>query len=415
LSFIECLSFGALVSATDPVSTLGVFADLKVEPVLYSIVYGSSAIDDAVALIMFETFKKYINEEYIPLNVAVTIIVYLIIALLVSLVIGSVLGALAALLVKKTVLKGQPKVILCLVLCFVYISYFTCTVLQVSGIISCMFAAISFRYYLEVGSAVSDADFVAIDLMLSFVSYFVETVVFFCIGMSTITIFYKSNEHFDVRFIFWSIFLATASRIVFVYPLSYITNLINGKITIFGCFKFPSTDLRSKELNLQKAREKGVGGSARYISMNEQHMIVFAGLRGPIAYAAAQLYPSNTGHSHSHLIRFATLIIVLSNIFINGSLTELALKFFGIQYGDDHARSIDDHTHEDDDISIAFSSQRGESNDIIDIESIGVGMVDIEIGVELKTGKNDDRFSRWFNRFEVDYMIPLFEGRRVKD
>ena len=42
LQLAECLTFGALISATDPVSTLAVFAELKVDPNLFYLVFGES-------------------------------------------------------------------------------------------------------------------------------------------------------------------------------------------------------------------------------------------------------------------------------------------------------------------------------------------------------------------------------------
>ncbi len=39
---------GALISATDPVATLSVFAELAVPPLLYNIVFGESVLNDAV-------------------------------------------------------------------------------------------------------------------------------------------------------------------------------------------------------------------------------------------------------------------------------------------------------------------------------------------------------------------------------
>ena len=64
--------------------------------------------------------------------------------------------------------------------------------------------------------------------------------------------------------------------------------------------------------------------------MRHQHMIVFAGLRGPIAYAAAELFPTESKYYRT--VYFATLAIVLSNIFISGSLTPSALNILGIPY-----------------------------------------------------------------------------------
>lgn len=44
----EVAAAGALISATDPVATLSVFAELDVPPLLYNIVFGESVLNDAV-------------------------------------------------------------------------------------------------------------------------------------------------------------------------------------------------------------------------------------------------------------------------------------------------------------------------------------------------------------------------------
>ena len=56
-SFAECLTFGSLISATDPVSTLAVFAELRVDPDLFYIVFGESVLNDAVGI--GEIFRSF--------------------------------------------------------------------------------------------------------------------------------------------------------------------------------------------------------------------------------------------------------------------------------------------------------------------------------------------------------------------
>ena len=58
-SFTECFAFAALISAVDPVSTLGVFGHLKVDPNLNVLVYGESIINDAVAIVLYRTFVGF--------------------------------------------------------------------------------------------------------------------------------------------------------------------------------------------------------------------------------------------------------------------------------------------------------------------------------------------------------------------
>ncbi len=59
---LECLLFGALISATDPVSVLAVFKELRVDLDLYSVVFGESVLNDAVAIVLF---RYYLSHLYI--------------------------------------------------------------------------------------------------------------------------------------------------------------------------------------------------------------------------------------------------------------------------------------------------------------------------------------------------------------
>lgn len=52
-SIIPSLLFGSLISATDPVTVLAIFHDLHVDHDLYSLVFGESVLNDAVAIVLF--------------------------------------------------------------------------------------------------------------------------------------------------------------------------------------------------------------------------------------------------------------------------------------------------------------------------------------------------------------------------
>lgn len=53
MSLNECMLFGALISATDPVTVLAIFHELHVEVDLYAFVFGESVLNDAIAIVMF--------------------------------------------------------------------------------------------------------------------------------------------------------------------------------------------------------------------------------------------------------------------------------------------------------------------------------------------------------------------------
>ena len=58
-TFTELLTFGALISATDPVSTLAVFQAKRVDPQLFYLVFGESVLNDAVVRRKCFTFQDH--------------------------------------------------------------------------------------------------------------------------------------------------------------------------------------------------------------------------------------------------------------------------------------------------------------------------------------------------------------------
>ena len=51
-SFADCLLFGAIISATDPVTTLAIFNDQNVDQNLYALIFGESVLNDAVSIVL---------------------------------------------------------------------------------------------------------------------------------------------------------------------------------------------------------------------------------------------------------------------------------------------------------------------------------------------------------------------------
>lgn len=58
-TFLDTLRFGAMISATDPVTVLAIFTDLHVDVNLYALVFGESVLNDAVAIVLTRTMEDY--------------------------------------------------------------------------------------------------------------------------------------------------------------------------------------------------------------------------------------------------------------------------------------------------------------------------------------------------------------------
>lgn len=61
--FTDCLFFGSLMSATDPVTVLAIFHELHVDPDLYTLLFGESVLNDAVAIVLTYSISIYSPKE----------------------------------------------------------------------------------------------------------------------------------------------------------------------------------------------------------------------------------------------------------------------------------------------------------------------------------------------------------------
>ena len=56
---LEALIFGSLISATDPVTVLAIFGTQGADRDLYSLVFGESVLNDAVAIVLYQTLDSF--------------------------------------------------------------------------------------------------------------------------------------------------------------------------------------------------------------------------------------------------------------------------------------------------------------------------------------------------------------------
>ncbi|KAK3596907.1 hypothetical protein CHS0354_031686 [Potamilus streckersoni] len=55
----DCFFFGAIISATDPVTVLAIFHDLNVDVDLYALVFGEAVLNDAVSIVLSGSVEEY--------------------------------------------------------------------------------------------------------------------------------------------------------------------------------------------------------------------------------------------------------------------------------------------------------------------------------------------------------------------
>ena len=138
ISFVEALSVGATLSATDPVTILAIFNAYKVDPKLYTVIFGESILNDAIAIVLFETAQVYVKADgksagslsVFSLFEAIGIFLLVFFG---SLFIGVAVGILMTLGLKFTHVRRFPKIESCLIILIAYASYFFSTGIKMSG------------------------------------------------------------------------------------------------------------------------------------------------------------------------------------------------------------------------------------------------------------------------------------------
>ena len=147
---MEALLFGALISSVDPVATLSIMGneELHVDPLLYSLVFGESVLNDAIAICLFKTFFQFYNPENSNTDISyAAIIVSFVFVSGCSILVGVGLGLCASWLFKHTDLRRYPNLETSLLLCFCYLCYAIAEAIELSGIMALFFHGIVLSLY----------------------------------------------------------------------------------------------------------------------------------------------------------------------------------------------------------------------------------------------------------------------------
>ncbi|CAE7539301.1 SLC9A8, partial [Symbiodinium microadriaticum] len=192
----------------------------------------------------------------------------------------------------------------------VYIPFLLSESLQLSGILTILFSAITARRYIN--HNIPPEAQRASAFVFELIAYLAETSVFLYLGFDV----FSSNVTWGFRLslILWTIVLCLISRAVVVYPILGVANHYRAKMS----------QLKGKE-------------DANLIPMNMIHMVFFSGLRGAVAYASANIYPENERSSHRSEIVATTTCVVLATLFVNGGLTVQMCEWLAIETGVDVA------------------------------------------------------------------------------
>nr|AXS78304.1 sodium hydrogen exchanger 8 [Anisakis simplex] len=288
LSAMESFAFGSMISAVDPVATLAIFQALNVEPILYMLVFGESMLNDAVAIVLTSTALELAHPAISSssLSTSRTLLMALYrftFVFIVSAVLGAAIGFISALLFKHVDLRKTPSLEFALLLVFAYLPYGLAEAISLSGIMAILFCSITMSQYTHFN--VSPVTQITMQQTFRTLAFVAETCTFAYLGMALFTI----KLVFHPMFILWSILLCFIARALNVFPLSFIVN-------------------QCRQVQ---------------ISLKNQFIMWFSGMRGAVAFALA-LHISAEDETTKRMLLTTTLCITLFTIiFLGGSTLPL--------------------------------------------------------------------------------------------
>jgi sodium/hydrogen exchanger-like protein 6/7 len=320
ISFVEAISVGATLSATDPVTILAIFNLYKVEPKLYTVIFGESILNDAIAIVLFETAQKYADSDAGSLsflNLFEAIGLFLIV-FFGSLLVGVVVGIITALGLKYTHVRRMPKIESCLIVLIAYASYFFsngvylsgkyCMLsvcfghgLTVLGIVSLLFCGITLKHYAYYN--MSRRTQLTTKYLFQVMAQLSENFIFIYLGLD---LFVQTNLQFKPLFILVAVFGICIARYLAVFPLS---KLINWFLRY-------------------RARRRGMD-VADELPFAYQAMLFWAGLRGAVGVALA----AGLKGANAPALRATVLVVVVLTVIIFGGTTARMLEILGIRTG----------------------------------------------------------------------------------
>jgi len=407
MNLLELLTFGSLITATDTVSVLGVLNSKKVNPHLFSLVFGESALNDAVAIVLFKSFSHLvqmgginINDKQSLMNEITSFFTEFLLDVLGCPFMGIIFASISALIFKHADLRTAPILELSLYILIMYIPFITAEVLGMSGIVTIFFTGIFARRYIEPN--VSNETKHNAEVIFSLVAYLAESCIFITLGLSVFG--FQGNFHW--AFIAFAFVASLMGRAMSIYPISFLFNLslkervalsspsssptkptaitiTNRRTTIdVATNNFVKDDIRtaiSTPNEEEGGGEEEVDGKIvtaagtkkggimmmqrrhhtpeksldKVIPTKFMHFLWFAGLRGAVAYACARDFPDVYGNKDEVIA--TTMVIVFLSVVVMGAFCDSLLKILNIQMGVDNEeymkewrkrRSLDGKIHQ---------------------------------------------------------------------
>ncbi|NXT02006.1 SL9A6 protein, partial [Jacana jacana] len=366
--FTDCLLFGAIVSATDPVTVLAIFHELQVDVELYALLFGESVLNDAVAIVLSSSIVAYQpagdNSHTFDVTAMFKSIGIFLGIFSGSFAMGAATGVVTALI---SFLLVFPKFPLLETGLFFLMSWSTFLLAEACGftgsVVAVLFCGITQAHYTY--NNLSTESQHRTKQLFELLNFLAENFIFSYMGLALFTF---QNHVFNPTFVvgaFLAIFLGRAANI---YPLSFLLNL----------------------------------GRRNKIGTNLQHMMMFAGLRGAMAFALAI---RDTATYARQMMFSTTLLIVFFTVWVFGGGTTAMLSCLNIRVGvDADQENVVSASAEE---FVPHSSVQGLQQDPVNAH-LCLAPFQLQEESERRSTKAESAwlFRMWYN-FDHNYLKPL--------
>ncbi|XP_054646947.1 sodium/hydrogen exchanger 7 isoform X2 [Dunckerocampus dactyliophorus] len=293
--YTDCLFFGAIISATDPVTVLAIFNELHADGDLYALLFGESVMNDAVAIVLSSSIVAYqprgANTHMFDASAFFKSVGVFLGIFSGSFMMGAATGVVTALVTKFTKLHCFPLLETALFFLMSWSTFLLAEACGFTGVVAVLFCGITQAHYTY--NNLSEESTKRTKQLFEVLHFLAENFIFSYMGLALFTF---QNHVFSPVFITGAFIAIFIGRAFNIYPLSFLLNL----------------------------------GRRHKIKGNFQHMMMFAGLRGAMAFALAI---RDTATYARQMIFTTTLLIVFFTVWVFGGGTTPMLSWLHIRVG----------------------------------------------------------------------------------
>jgi len=337
LTLSQSMLFGSLIASTDPIATLSILKAVNAPPLLFDLIFGESALNDALSIVLFNVFRELCEKEtaampkrirppasppshhhhkphhphppYPPASPMLppsappegaastigSVVLDLLVTVVGSVGIGIFLGLSSAYLTKRLRMqsRGRPEIELVLLLTLAMGAYTASEAVECSGILALFVASVIMQHYTYYNLSVAAQE--TSKLLFKSLATASEAALSLLVGVAIVDYAYCQSfcrTFWDPPFALAIVPILIIARGANILPLSTLANTCRPR-----------------------------GGHAPRITGRMQAVMWLSGLRGAVSFALAMtLDDDRTGvvpiDVATQIVSTALVVIVATNLFL---------------------------------------------------------------------------------------------------